>query len=260
MKIAICFSGQLRTGIRCADNFKKYIGKLWDNCDFFIHTWDMNSYSSPGFSSKAYDAAGIKPYELMPVNLDEVYNFAKIYKPKSMVCASFRQWEEMDFRTSFDPHLYSVRQANILKQNYENEMHFKYNFVVRTRPDMIFDPKKSLEDDIAELTLDRTFAYAQIYDAVVIYNKIDNGFWLGSSYVMDQVCNFEQIKGNVHPIISVDGQMQFGNWVMLGLCFNVKKLANSRIAVYRQFHDELGKDPIKDFQYVFDTISRPNQE
>jgi hypothetical protein len=50
--------------------------------------------------------------------------------------------------------------------------------------------------------------------------------------------------------------MHFGNWVTMGLGFNVKKLKNSRIAVYREFHKDLNKDPINDFEFVLKTIGR----
>ena len=41
--IAVCLSGQIRTGIYAAPNIKRFIGDLWDNCDFFIHTWNVSN-------------------------------------------------------------------------------------------------------------------------------------------------------------------------------------------------------------------------
>ena len=38
MKIAVCFSGQIRTGIQNHPNIKEFFGKLYNECDFFIHT------------------------------------------------------------------------------------------------------------------------------------------------------------------------------------------------------------------------------
>src|SRR6187551_3406039 len=42
MKIAICFSGQMRYAIKCAPNIKRFIGDV--DADYFIHTWDINQY------------------------------------------------------------------------------------------------------------------------------------------------------------------------------------------------------------------------
>ena len=257
-RIAICLAGQIRTGIDASASLLKYIGDLLPQCDFFIHTWDVDSYSSPGFSCKRFDDLGIGPYHLMPVEFETYDEFNKIFKPKMSMFGNFKQWEEMDFKPSHDPHLYSVRQVNTFKSLYEKEHNFKYDVVVRTRSDLIYDPKKSLKDDIEQLEhSDRTFCYAQCFDATVFANKIDNAFWLGSSYVMDQLSNFELIRGNVHPDFGqVDGFMHFGNWVTLGLGFHVKKLKNSRTAVYREFHKDLEKDPIKDFEFIFKKMSR----
>ena len=43
MKIAVCFSGQIRTGVQTAPNIKRYIGDLDTVCDYFVHTWDHQS-------------------------------------------------------------------------------------------------------------------------------------------------------------------------------------------------------------------------
>ena len=42
MKIAICFSGMIRTGVYAAPLIKKFIGRYYDNVDIFIHTWDIS--------------------------------------------------------------------------------------------------------------------------------------------------------------------------------------------------------------------------
>lgn len=38
MRIAVCFHGQLRTACHATPAIKSYLGDLWENCDFFIHT------------------------------------------------------------------------------------------------------------------------------------------------------------------------------------------------------------------------------
>jgi hypothetical protein len=256
-RIAICLAGQLRTGVDALPSLLKYIGDLLPQCDFFMHTWDVESYTNPGFGSKRLDDLGIDARIIHPIDVSAVYEYAKVVKPISVTVSNYRDWEYMPFKLGGDPHLYSVRQANLLKSNYEKEYHFGYGVVLRTRPDLIYDPKKSLKDDIEQLDdNNRTFCYAQCYDYPVLFNKIDNACWLGSSYVMNQLCDFEEIRSNTHPGFEIDGFMHFGNWVHFGLGFNVKRLKNSRVAVYREFHKEQGKDPIKDFEYIFKNIDR----
>jgi hypothetical protein len=257
MRIAICLSGQLRTGLDAVPSLLNYIGDLLPQCDFFIHTWDTESYSNIGFGSKRYDDAGLRPGSFMSVNATSVYNYAGILNARAVVYNNFNQWANAETKLSSDPHLYSVRQSNNLKIQYEKENNFKYSAVVRTRPDLIYDPTKTLLEDISHLdSIDRTFCYAQCYDSPDT-TKIDNAFWVSSSYVMDQVTNFESIKEGIHPQMDIDGFMHFENWVSVGLRFDVKRLQNSRIAVYRELHKDLNKHPINDFEYVFNTLHRP---
>ena len=76
----------------------------------------------------------------------------------------------------------------------------------------------------------------------VFDNQIDNAFWLGSSYVMDQVTNFGLIRNNSHLDTKIvplhDGQRHFGYWVKYGLGFSIVRLQNSRTGIYRRFHIE----------------------
>ena len=43
MKIAICFSGQNRTGHLTSPNILRYIGDLLPECDVFTHFWDSET-------------------------------------------------------------------------------------------------------------------------------------------------------------------------------------------------------------------------
>lgn len=256
MRIAICLAGQLRTGIDCVPSLLRYVGDLLPSCDFFLHTWDVESYSSEGFGCERYDKIGLAPNDLLPLETTTVYRYLELIKPKGVLLGSFSDWNSIERRVGHDPHLYSVKQVTNLKSLYEIENNFEYDYVLRTRPDLIYDQDKTLKADIAEIDNNRTLGYSQCFDLDVVANKIDNAFWIGSSYVMNQVSGFDVIKGNAHPEFHVDGFMHFGNWVIMGLGFNVKRLKNSKIAVYREFHKDLNKDPVNDFEFMLKTIGR----
>ena len=85
MKIAVCFSGQIRTGILTFKNIKNFIGELINQCDVFIHTWDVISEASSNLS-----IAGIPFKE--PESLFE--EFSEIWKPKKMIVDNFINWQE----------------------------------------------------------------------------------------------------------------------------------------------------------------------
>jgi len=41
IKIAICFSGQIRTGVLTYKNISNFIGELIHQSDIFVHTWRL---------------------------------------------------------------------------------------------------------------------------------------------------------------------------------------------------------------------------
>ena len=43
MKIAVCFSGQMRTALEANKSIIKFLGNQLPNVDFFFHTWDNKS-------------------------------------------------------------------------------------------------------------------------------------------------------------------------------------------------------------------------
>ena len=53
MKIAVCFSGQIRTAVENFINIKNFLGDIYNDCDFFMHCWDDCSY-------KTYNLSNIK--------------------------------------------------------------------------------------------------------------------------------------------------------------------------------------------------------
>jgi hypothetical protein len=153
------------------------------------------------------------------------------------------------------PHQYSVYKSNELKCIYENTENFKYDVVIRVRPDIIFDESKSLITDIQAISTDRTLCYAQLHDGYVVNTQIDNAYWLGCSYVLDQVSSFHNIMANISPEKSIDEHIHFGDWVTKGLLFDAVKLKNSKVGIYRQHHKERKVNPF-DYEYITRTLDR----
>ena len=107
-KVAICISGQLRTGILGHDVFRRFFGSL-DNYDIFYHTWTLE----PDVSLKLQSLySPMKFIEEPSIDVDEVGNFGSM--------------------------LYSIMMANELKKQHEIENNFRYDLVIKTRFDLIF--------------------------------------------------------------------------------------------------------------------------
>ena len=171
--IAVCFSGQIRTGIHAAPNIKRFIGDLWDNCDFFIHTWNVSNEKPTPKQARDGNMFGDKQ-EIDFETLNKIYNFKKINITPRMLLdrGSWLSW------------LLSVH----LKQQHEIETNKKYDYVVKLRPDMIYHNSLTLIDMIKNtpsnsVSVMETF----IYDGDQI---TDDGLYIADSKTMDLFVNF----------------------------------------------------------------------
>lgn len=146
MKIALCLSGQMRTYKMCYNNLKKHILEPF-NPDVFIHTW-----SKTGIVTK------VKLLSIFQGNQQVTEKeLQKMYSPKNMVIEDFHNsyLEEIEGvrypeiltkyvpppgRASL-PMYYKIKKCNDLKCEEENKNNFKYDLVIRLRPDLnILEP------------------------------------------------------------------------------------------------------------------------
>jgi hypothetical protein len=81
MKIAVCFSGQWRTGHYCYDNLKEFLGILYPMCDFFIHTWDINKQKCYNLSNVFSKEAKLSETDINNINLK--------YNPKQLLIEDY---------------------------------------------------------------------------------------------------------------------------------------------------------------------------
>lgn len=202
MRIAVCISGQLRNWSMGYHNQKWF----WSapnipNCevDYFAHTW---TYS--------WDREGVSlPYKKRDVSKEEFDEFLKAFDIKKSILDDKPQ-EYFYGNDHWSGLFYSFSQSLRLKQEYELENNFKYDVVVKTRPDVVFNPK-------------RTFHIPRLDDGVIftthggimemefnMYNISDIVF-LGNSYTMDLLINLYAYRQymlhkadkniyNVHPL------------------------------------------------------------
>jgi hypothetical protein len=158
MKIAVCFSGQLRTWKKCHSTWKSLIDQVKSHpkyedetfeIDCFIHTWDFNTKPMSIVSSINYE----------PETIDEldIKKIKRLLKPKKIIVENLdksttRIGEMNKNAIKHRPHniqgsviswagstLYSMMRSSQLKLDYEIENNFKYDVCVKMRFDGSFD-------------------------------------------------------------------------------------------------------------------------
>lgn len=163
-KIALCLSGQLRNKDKFLKSLKeKVIDKF--NPDIFLYIDEKNA--TPEFISslkpKSYHITNKKPQSKNNLKPNTISMFEKIYK------------------------------CNKLKSDYEKQFNFKYDIVIRMRPDIM------IYSDFDFSNFDKKYLYYPIYNGHAIDSYIDipmlsniaipDQISYGSSEIMDKYSN-----------------------------------------------------------------------
>jgi hypothetical protein len=193
MRIAVCFSGQWRTGNYCYENLKQFFGILYPYCDFFIHTWDINK-------QKCYNLSNVFSKQTK-LTLNDVNEIKNKYNPKKIIVDDYQiaykeliKYEPLLYTNVniFDivqPLWYSFHKSIQLKNEYETDNGFKYDYVIKLRPDILLHPNRRLSQDIEmyknELDAGEFYIENLIRDYSIDTHTIDDVYFLSNSESMN---------------------------------------------------------------------------
>jgi hypothetical protein len=188
MRIAVCFSGQIRTGVESSSNLLNFIGDLLPYTDFFIHTWDIET-------KKNYNAARVISRNSF-LKEETVSKIIEIYNPKKIVIENWNDLLQKDegsvngikILSQIPPLWYSFTKSVELKLEYENEMNFEYDYVIKLRPDIIFPQNRNLKKEIEFGDFKNTNnVYIENRQTIVDMNThhIDDVYFISSSKNMN---------------------------------------------------------------------------
>jgi hypothetical protein len=184
MKVAVCISGQSRTWNIAKENIKNYFGDV----DYFIHTWDINTYrveNLPKNEPKIYD-----------VTNEEIKDIEDYFNPKLL---EFDHYSD-DYAYNWHALFYSFMKSVWLKRKYEIENDFLYDIVIKTRFDLNF-----------RIDINPNFIYHEVEPLVAYslnsrfpkfsyefnYNSIDDAIFYSDSPTMDLISNVCRWNKNI---------------------------------------------------------------
>lgn len=138
LKIAVCFSGQIRTALRTYKSIKTFFGDLQNNIDIFAHTWFSDTRNLiideeyTGYRSS---------YVLRTVPESEIQALNDLYKFKSFCIDNY---EEIIKDPNMQNHtwaglLTSWKKSVDLVNEYSNIHRIKYDVVIKLRFDLAFN-------------------------------------------------------------------------------------------------------------------------
>ena len=215
MKVALCISGQMRGYLKAYPSVKKNIIDVF-NPDIFIHTWDdlgtsLNLYRRilpppmPHYLSKKFidDSSYFLSLftnfsaEISSQSTVKEADLQKLYNPKSCVVEKSPPSEKFDDFFGFKPPsqilekqpkviwsrnlFYKVYKCNELKREFEKQNNFKYDLVIRLRPDLSIG-------EIISHKVDKNTLYFRYRNINLSYQIADQYFYADSE-TMDKVCD-----------------------------------------------------------------------
>jgi hypothetical protein len=184
MKIAVCLSGQPRVLEYALPSIQDFFSGNYE-FDFFCHAWNYNTYkrlnTNAGVGEQPVYWTGDEP-----VDVKHLEQLLLKLNPKKYAIQGPEVLDNRRF--GWDSLFFSLMYANYLKKSYEIENDFRYDFVVRTRYDITYFPKRRFQltalankdnyHDIYHLHCNRmSYEYNRI-------NASDTVFY-GSSLAMD---------------------------------------------------------------------------
>jgi hypothetical protein len=134
-RVAVCISGQSRTWKTAVENILNYFDiKINNNTkqrvkvDFFIHTWDINSYRETNVTQREEST-------IYPLDDNDRLEIENAFNP---VLMEFEHFEQSRFTNVWSPLFYSFMKSVFLKRKYEIENEFVYDLVIKGRFDLNF--------------------------------------------------------------------------------------------------------------------------
>lgn len=159
MRIALCISGHMRCYKDLIGNLYEFIDflKTIGNVDIFISTWNQKNTTSSwsaahgdvehSTATEYIDQQVLASEFKIPKNHIEINDyifFNSIYSPLQYNLFTYNQysWDKRGINNNIvhsTKMLYLIYRCNILKLHQEFINNQKYNLVIRTRPDMMYD-------------------------------------------------------------------------------------------------------------------------
>lgn len=233
-RIAICISGQPRTWKYAKENILQYFNtKIFPErntkiiIDYFIHTWDTNSYRdtlTPHWETKNYKIE----------NEEEEHEIRDAYLPVSMI---YEKFDESKFQHAWTSLFYSFMRSIELKKQYEIENDIIYDMVIKTRFDVNFPPESVIPNSDSIITnkfkphfCNPLTLYSSSQQSIrkfpmeYNYNNMDDCFFYADSPTMDLIGNlyrwFNEIKTRNYDLMMsgqyiVDGEYYYGPGTLL---------------------------------------------
>lgn len=185
-KIAICFSGQLRTWQKCKDTWIHILehNGSRDNIDVFCHFWDFNTVPN-----------SVPNHSKVPekIDLKEIDDVLALLNPKKFLIESNRSFPKFSPTQAIthDPFIsqfYGIMKCANLKRQYEIENNMMYRGVVRARYDALYT--HNMTDSYKTISPHTMHGFHMGWNYLVNRGRMGDIFWISDSDTYDIIADY----------------------------------------------------------------------
>ena len=215
MKVAICFSGAIRSFDDCIGSTLKYLINNFENPDIFLHMWtfsgkEENSNINYNFKWRKENSPIEKIINILnPIKyvIDEYSSDweKKIIEESNIDTSKFDTEQKKNYGFNCCSMYWKIFKCFELVEEYSNISGIKYDLVIRARLDFIWEDYigminfNNLIDDNIFLIKDR---YATCSKLIT-----NDKFFAGNFLIMKKMCNvFNDLKKYQNDEICIEGQ------------------------------------------------------
>ena len=237
MRIAVCFSGQIRTGLQAAPSLKHYIGNLWSKCTFFCHTWNVNT-------RKPFNANGIYR-EGYPLDDNTVNEFRELYGLHGkLVVENYQEILDVKKSTGWNPMNYSWRRSIEILHDYKQVTNLDFDLVVKLRPDVLPKPTRSMSTEIINALLkhDKNTTFFAESTSSAPNGIVDDVIYYATDDIMDRASKLAYAQ-ETDTNLGIKHYLENQN---IKLASTVQDLPDMGYAILRE--ESLHRDPLADWE------------
>jgi hypothetical protein len=184
-KIALCLSGRIQNIKECYNNWIKYLLKFY-NIDLFFHC-SICSKEEEKFIEEV-----IKPKKV-------IYYDLKKKKPSLMALLNLQ--------------IFRIYNCNKIKNNYSKKKNIKYDYTIKSRPDILFFQKFNLDFLQKNNNLYIPVNYKFNNSSNIFGLGITDQIFIGCNYSIDIACEFYLYQKNYKHISCKIPEIKFLNYL-----------------------------------------------
>jgi hypothetical protein len=186
MKIAVCYSGYIRTGAAAAPWHNHFFDGV--DIDVFMHTWSVSKDKEWHPESFRY---GTDKQKIIEENsIPKIVEFQNALQRSfvSLLVEDQSEWKKtaIPFCNHVSPLWYSWHKSIQLVKDLAGEASMQYDAIVKIRPDLIFSKNVKLVDKLSQFKQSNQTFYAMNYSET----RIDDVLFIASPDIMYRASKF----------------------------------------------------------------------